>query len=97
VCKTRAQQCIESPDSLWSWWALSSRCSVKAREMRLRTAQDPPNFANPRAWWRWMTGNITKKGIQLDLEWMMRVGIGGFQNFDTSWALSNWWTNGLTR
>ena len=31
-----------------------------------------------------MNGNITKEGIKLDLEWMQRVGIGGFQNFDAS-------------
>ena len=31
-----------------------------------------------------MNGNITKEGIKLDLEWMHRVGIGGFQNFDAS-------------
>ena len=31
-----------------------------------------------------MNGNITKEGIKLDLEWMHRVGLGGFQNFDAS-------------
>ena len=31
-----------------------------------------------------MNGNITKEGIKLDLEWMKRVGIGGFQNFDAA-------------
>jgi hypothetical protein len=31
-----------------------------------------------------MNGNITKEGIKLDLEWMHRVGIGGFHNFDAS-------------
>src|SRR3989440_10593631 len=45
---------------------------------------DPPESARPRVWWHWMNGNITKEGIQLDLEWMHRVGIGGFQNFDAS-------------
>ncbi len=44
----------------------------------------PPNSAKPRVWWHWMNGNITKEGIKLDLEWMSRVGIGGFQNFDAS-------------
>ena len=29
-----------------------------------------------------MSGNVTKEGIKADLEWMKRVGIGGFQNFD---------------
>jgi hypothetical protein len=43
---------------------------------------DPPDAAKPRVWWHWMSGNITKEGIKSDLEWMHRVGIGGFQNFD---------------
>ncbi len=42
----------------------------------------PPNEAKPRVWWHWMNGNVTKEGIRADLEWMNRVGIGGFQNFD---------------
>jgi hypothetical protein len=46
--------------------------------------KNPPNEAKPRVWWHWMNGNITKEGIRLDLEWMKRVGIGGFQNFDAS-------------
>ncbi|PRY35504.1 F5/8 type C domain-containing protein [Spirosoma oryzae] len=44
----------------------------------------PPNAAKPRVWWHWMNGNITKEGIKKDLDWMSRVGIGGFQNFDAS-------------
>ncbi len=31
-----------------------------------------------------MNGNITKEGIKLDLEWMHRVGLAGFQNFDAA-------------
>ena len=45
---------------------------------------DPPSSARPRVWWHWMNGNITKEGIRSDLEWMHRVGIAGFQNFDAS-------------
>ncbi|MFM6948601.1 MAG: glycosyl hydrolase, partial [Aquirufa sp.] len=44
----------------------------------------PPNAAKPRVWWHWMNGNISKEGIQKDLEWMSKTGIGGFQNFDAS-------------
>lgn len=47
-----------------------------------RGFQDPPDSAKPRVWWHWMSGNVTKEGIKADLEWMKRVGIGGFQNFD---------------
>jgi hypothetical protein len=46
--------------------------------------QDPPKSARPRVWWHWMNGNITQEGIKLDLEWMHRVGIAGFQNFDAA-------------
>ncbi len=46
----------------------------------------PPKSAQPRVWWHWMNGNITKDGIRKDLEWMHRVGIGGFQNFDAALA-----------
>src|SRR6185437_7862685 len=46
--------------------------------------KQPPASAKPRVWWHWMNGNITKEGIKLDLEWMHRVGIGGFQNFDAA-------------
>jgi hypothetical protein len=45
---------------------------------------NPPSGARPRVWWHWMNGNITKEGIRLDLEWMHRVGLGGFQNFDAA-------------
>lgn len=45
---------------------------------------NPPESARPRVWWHWMNGNITKEGIRADLEWMHRIGIGGFQNFDAS-------------
>lgn len=45
---------------------------------------NPPDSAKPRVWWHWMNGNVSKDGIQADLEWMKRVGIGGFQNFDAS-------------
>ena len=31
-----------------------------------------------------MNGNISQDGIKLDLEWMHRVGIAGFQNFDAA-------------
>ena len=48
--------------------------------------ENPPQSAHPQVWWHWMNGNITKDGIKLDLEWMHRVGIGGFHNFDAALA-----------
>ena len=46
--------------------------------------RSPPASARPRVWWHWMNGNVTKAGIEKDLQWMKRVGIGGLQNFDAN-------------
>lgn len=46
--------------------------------------QNPPNSARPRVWWHWMNGNVTIDGIDKDLDWLSRIGIGGVQNFDAS-------------
>ncbi|MBO0330315.1 glycosyl hydrolase [[Muricauda] lutisoli] len=54
------------------------------KEELLLNFKNPPNEARPRVWWHWMNGNITKDGIQKDLNWMERTGIGGFQNFDAN-------------
>src|ERR1017187_6833740 len=56
----------------------------KSDDTLARGFQQPPGSAKPRVWWHWMNGNVTKEGIKADLEWMNRVGIGGFQNFDAS-------------
>ncbi|PBN43326.1 glycosyl hydrolase [Sphingobium sp. D43FB] len=45
---------------------------------------NPPQSARPRVWWHWMNGNVTKDGIDKDLDWMARMGIGGVQNFDAN-------------
>ncbi len=58
-----------------------AKAPADALEQGFRT---PPDSAKPRVWWHWMNGNITKEGIKADLEWMKRVGIGGFQNFDAN-------------
>ena len=60
-------------------WAISAQTPADGLEQGFR---NPPDGAKPRVWWHWMSGNITKEGIKADLEWMKRVGIGGFQNFD---------------
>ncbi|MGC8551087.1 MAG: glycosyl hydrolase [Acidobacteriaceae bacterium] len=46
----------------------------------------PPESARPRVWWHWMNGNISRKGIKLDLEWMHRIGLGGIDTIDASLA-----------
>ena len=43
---------------------------------------NPPQSARPMVWWHWMNGNITRDGLRKDIEWMHRIGIGGFHVFD---------------
>ena len=43
---------------------------------------NPPQEARPRVWWHWMDGNVSIDGITKDIDWMERVGIGGFHQFD---------------
>ncbi|MDW3651915.1 MAG: glycosyl hydrolase [Bacteroidia bacterium] len=70
----------------FSHWSCSPKSSTPgmSREELLSGFQNPPNEARPRVWWHWMNGNITKEGIQKDLDWMERTGIGGFHNFDAN-------------
>ncbi len=55
---------------------------VSAQSEMEKQFVQPPDSAKPRVWWHWLSGNVTKEGITADLEWMHRVGIGGFQMFD---------------
>ena len=60
---------------------------AQSQQDALKTGfENPPESARPRVWWHWMNGNITKEGIKLDLEWMHRIGLAGFQNFDAALA-----------
>ncbi|MDE3164667.1 MAG: glycoside hydrolase, partial [Acidobacteriota bacterium] len=77
------------PRFLWTAALAAAACAwlvpaQNAGDPLLRGFENPPDSAKPRVWWHWMNGNVTKDGIQADLEWMKRVGIGGFQNFDAS-------------
>jgi len=81
--RSTAQSRIAIIVLLWIGLA-SGLLGQSSDEALLKGFQNPPNSAKPRVWWHWMNGNITKEGIKLDLEWMDRVGIGGFQNFDAS-------------
>lgn len=45
---------------------------------------DPPPAARPRSWWHWMNGNVTLDGIEKDLAWMHRIGLGGVHVFDAA-------------
>jgi hypothetical protein len=66
-------------------WTMAAQQVQPAGGNSLEEAfRQPPEGARPRVWWHWMNGNISKEGIKLDLEWMHRVGIAGFQNFDAA-------------
>lgn len=73
--------------------ALAQRPATDSLEAGFR---NPPNSAKPRTWWHWVGGNVTKQGITKDLEWMKRVGIGGFQAFDVSLGAGQTVPNKLT-
>jgi hypothetical protein len=65
---------------------LSTAMAQSSTDQLKKGFENPPESARPRVWWHWMNGNISKEGIKLDLEWMHRVGIAGFQNFDAALA-----------
>lgn len=39
--------------------------------------QNPPSSARPMAFWMWMNGHVTKKGITLDLQTVKEMGLAG--------------------
>lgn len=46
--------------------------------------ETPPQEARTQVWWHWMNGNITKDGIEKDIAWFKRIGLGGFHCFDAA-------------
>ena len=58
--------------------------SQPAQDSLAKGFVNPPESAKPRTWWHWTNGNVTETGITKDLEWMKRVGIGGFQLVDVA-------------
>lgn len=62
--------------------ALSGVGGAQTRDDLLNGFRTVPQEARPRVWWHWMNANITKTGIEKDLDWFKRVGVGGFMNFD---------------
>ena len=63
---------------------IDEKAAAQAHDELLSGWQNPPQSARTRVWWHWMNGNITKDGIRKDLEWMHRIGLGGFHNFDAA-------------
>jgi alpha-L-rhamnosidase/Glycosyl hydrolases family 2, sugar binding domain len=73
----------------WFWVALalllsSQICQAAPGDPLQSGFLSPPPSARPRVWWHWLHGNVTEEGIQRDLEWMDRIGIGGIQKFDVA-------------
>ncbi|WP_213805883.1 glycosyl hydrolase [Granulicella sp. dw_53] len=68
---------------IWTF-GLSNLIAQSTSDPLEKNFLNPPEAARPRVWWHWMNGNITKEGIGLDLDWMKRAGLGGFQNFDAA-------------
>jgi hypothetical protein len=69
----------------WSTLTAAMTVCVNAQsDDLLRGFEHPPDSAKPRTWWHWTNGNVTEDGIAKDLEWMKRVGIGGFQLVDVA-------------
>src|SRR5579862_6159096 len=48
---------------------------AQTRDDLLAGFRTVPQEARPRVWWHWMNANITKSGIEKDLDWFKRVGI----------------------
>ena len=51
--------------------------------------ENPPKEARPYVWWHWINGNTSKDGIRRDLEWMNRIGIAGFHQFDAGGSMDD--------
>src|SRR5437763_8608233 len=82
---------MDIPRSMTRFLIVAALCAFSPNAWSQDTAdplkkgfENPPASARPRVWWHWMNGNISQEGIKLDLEWMHRVGIAGFQNFDAA-------------
>jgi hypothetical protein len=61
-----------------------SSATAPAKDPLAQGFVTPPESAKPRTWWHWTNGNVTEDGITKDLQWMKRVGIGGFQLVDVA-------------
>ena len=76
------------PETAWCGGPARSSPASKAPTATSPTAdalfegfKTPPQAARPQVWWHLMNGNVTKEGMDLDLAWMARMGIGGVHAF----------------
>lgn len=68
----------------WSAIAFLLAGLVRAADPLAAGFAEPPADTRPQTFWHWMNGNVTRKGITLDLEAMARIGVGGVMIFDGS-------------
>ena len=59
------------------WLCLALGASAASTDSLEKGFLNPPDSAKPQTWWHWMNGNITKEGINADLEAMKQIGLGG--------------------
>lgn len=52
--------------------------------------RDPPREAHAGVWWHWMGGQVTKAGIEKDLDWFVRMGITSATIFGMADATVPW-------
>lgn len=65
---------------IWMLAALSASCSSSGLDKE--SFANPPQCARPSTYWEWMNGNISKKGITEDLEYMKNANYGGAMIFE---------------
>ena len=51
---------------------------------------NPPKEAHAGVWWHWMGGQVTKEGIEKDIDWFSRMGITSATIFGLSDATVPW-------
>ena len=71
----------------WIVWVVSAFLSCISAGAQDPHFTNPPKEARPYVWWHWINGNTSKDGIRKDLEWMDRIGIAGFHQFDAGGAM----------
>ncbi|MEF2074061.1 glycosyl hydrolase [Consotaella aegiceratis] len=67
--------------------ALGPCFAAQAQTPLTEAFTSPSHQAQPKVWWHWMDGNVSREGISKDLAWLGSVGIGGVTVFDGSYGL----------
>lgn len=88
ICQTkpRARVLQSLPSMLLAVFAplmaIGAPTAAAQDDKLLEAFRSPPLAAKPRVWWHWNSGQISAAGIAADLDWMQRIGLGGYQAFD---------------